>query len=69
MAGSDTVSLTVTAVKHESPLAILVTIDDEDYWVPKSQVHDDSEVYSLKSGPGTLVVARWWAKKEGLSED
>ncbi len=34
-------------------------------WVPKSVVHDDSEVYK-EGTSGKLVVARWFAEKEGL---
>ena len=40
----------------------------EGTWVPKSVIHDDSEVYDMKdgAGPGKLVVLRWFAEKEGL---
>jgi hypothetical protein len=34
-------------------------------WVPKSVIHDDSEVYK-EGDRGTLIVARWFAEKEGL---
>lgn len=34
------------------------------FWVPKSAVHDDSEVY--KDGDeGTLIVKDWLAEKRG----
>lgn len=48
--------------------ALLVQIADEDEprWIPKSVIHEDSEVYRSDSEPGTLVVERWWAEKEGL---
>jgi len=32
------------------------------FWVPKSVLHDDSEVYE-KSQVGKLVVKRWFAEK------
>lgn len=35
------------------------------FWVPKSVIHDDSEVYKTNTD-GSLVVADWWAEKEGL---
>lgn len=35
-------------------------------WVPKSVVSDDSEVYK-KGNIGELVVAEWFAEKEGLA--
>ena len=38
---------------------------EPDRHIPKSVLHDDSEVY--ESGTeGELVVMRWWAQKEGL---
>jgi len=52
--------------KRETDKALLVEFDDgEDRWVPKSQIHDDSEVYAADT-EGTLIVKRWWAQKEGL---
>lgn len=39
-------------------------------WVPKSVLHDDSEIYGseIDSGgkDGKLVVFSWWAAKQGL---
>lgn len=34
-------------------------------WVPKSQIHDDSEVWE-DGKEGTLVVSIWFAEKEHL---
>ena len=34
-------------------------------WVPKSQVHDDSEIFK-KGHTGTLVVTYWWAEEAKL---
>lgn len=47
--------------------ALFVHIDDgdEEVWVPKSCIHDDSEVYAADSEPGELVVVEWFARKEG----
>lgn len=37
----------------------------DDFWVPKSCVHDDS--YIVHEGDiGRLAVVAWWAEKEGL---
>jgi hypothetical protein len=58
--------LQVDAVLRESDKALLVVIDEFEVWVPKSLIHDDSECYSMKSGPGTLIVPTWWARKEGV---
>lgn len=62
----DTTTFDVDAVEAESEKAILVEIEGEKVWVPKSQIHDDSEVYSKASGGGELVVSTWWATKKGL---
>ena len=49
----------------ETEKAILVAgIEEKPVWIPKSQIHDDSEVFALE-GDGALVVKRWWAEKEG----
>ena len=38
-------------------------------WIPRSVVHDDSEVYdALNNATGKLVVEQWFARKEGWSE-
>lgn len=50
----------------ESDKAIKVVIGQDEYWIPKSQIHDDSEVYT-KNTNGTLIVAEWWAEKSGLT--
>lgn len=53
----------------ESKEAIRVIFTD-DYpskraeWVPKSQIHDNSEVYE-RGHVGNLVVTRWFAKQRG----
>lgn len=62
----DTLSFEVDQVEAESDKAILVEIDGVKHWVPKSQIHDDSEVYSKASGGGTLIVTGWWAEQKGL---
>jgi hypothetical protein len=51
---------------HETERAVLFSIEGEELWVPKSCIHEDSECYSMESGPGLLVVNEWWAEKEGL---
>lgn len=54
--------------EQETAKALRVWIEDleEHIWVPKSVIHDDSEVY--KDGTtGELVVLEWWASKKGLT--
>jgi hypothetical protein len=51
----------------ETPKAVLVRYDKEQkLWVPKSCLHDDSEVFE-KGGTGHIIVKFWWADKQGLT--
>lgn len=54
--------------------AILVSVDElidseweGEIWVPKSVVHDDSEVYSGSTESGDLIVKTWWAEDKGYA--
>lgn len=48
---------------RETEKAILVLDADENQtWIPKSQVHDDSEVYG-EDHEGDLVVTDWMADR------
>lgn len=49
--------------------ALCVRLDDadSDLWIPKANIHDDSEVYADDSPPGEIVVALWWAEEKGLT--
>jgi hypothetical protein len=60
-----TVELEDVAVEAETDLALLCNIDDKKHWIPKSVVHEDSEV-SSDGDTGTIVIMRWFAEKEGL---
>ncbi len=51
---------------RETDRALLVRIpdlDDQEVWIPKSQIHDDSEVYAL-GHVGALVLPGWLARKK-----
>lgn len=51
----------------EKALRVQLESEDEPRWIPRSQIHDDSEVYDdKKNATGDLVVTRWFAEKEGL---
>jgi len=50
---------------RETDKAILVSDGTIELWVPKSVVHDDSEVYAADT-EGDLVLAEWWAEQNGL---
>jgi uncharacterized SAM-dependent methyltransferase len=48
--------------------ALLVQLESgEEMWIPKSVIHDDSEVYSEKANEGDLIVKTWWAEAQGLA--
>lgn len=50
----------------ETDKGLCVVIEDEEVWLPKSQIDDDSEVYR-RGTEGTLIVSRWIAEKKGLT--
>lgn len=58
-----TVMIPDVKVLRETEKALLVlTNEDDEVWVPKSVVDDDSEVFQ-KDDEGTLIVQEWFAKK------
>lgn len=62
-----TVSFENVVCKKATAKALLVVIDEEEYWIPVSQVHDDSEVWDdEKNNEGKLVVTEWIAQQKGL---
>lgn len=50
------------AVRETDKAVLCVLADETQRWIPKSVVHDDSEVWK-KGDDGKLVVKRWWAEK------
>lgn len=54
---------TGAAIRVEAPFFDDVT-DDSSVWIPKSVVHDDSEVYT-DGTDGDLVIHYWFAQKRG----
>jgi len=52
--------------RAETDAAILVDLGEEgEHWFPKSQLHDDSEVFEKETN-GDLIVKKWLAKDRGL---
>jgi hypothetical protein len=49
---------------HETAKALLVVIDNEEHWIPKACVHEDSEVY-VNGDEGSLAVVEWFARQKG----
>lgn len=51
----------------DKALQIELTDIGETRWIPRSVIHDDSEVYDDGANKeGEVVVKQWWAKQEGL---
>ncbi len=49
--------------------AILVELErGKAIWIPKANLHDNSEVYEIGSegNEGNVIVKTWWAEQEGL---
>jgi hypothetical protein len=59
------VSIDDVICKAATGKAILVVIEGEEYWIPQSQVDDDSEVWE-KDDEGTLVISDWIAEQKGI---
>ncbi len=53
-------------VKRETDKALLVVVEGEEVWIPKGQIHDDSEVYR-QGDTGTLIVSLWIAEQKGFA--
>jgi len=49
---------------RETAKALLVEVEGEERWVPKSCIHDDSEVWK-EGDEGTLALMGWFAEKDG----
>ena len=58
----DYIELTYDSIEAETLKAILFSFGDEEVWIPRSQIEDDS----LPDGKGTVCVAAWLVKQNGL---
>lgn len=52
--------------KKKTAKALLCEIEGDEYFVPDSQIDDDSEVFA-EGDEGTLIVSLWWAEQEKLA--
>jgi len=54
-------------VLRTSEMAIHVQVEGEEIWIPKSCLHDESEIdeHAEKGDEGAVSVKTWWAEKEG----
>lgn len=69
--GREPVSVGEAMVVRGSPKALCVELVDHgrELWIPRSVIHDDSEVYDDdgEHDNGELVLLRWFAEKEQLA--
>lgn len=54
--------LPIDEILHETAKAMLVKIDENQFWIPLSQIDKDESDWDA----GVLMVSEWFAKKEGL---
>lgn len=67
MASDDQARFEDAEVMRETDKALLINIEGEEKWVPKSVIDDDSEVFDGRENrKGALVLKLWWAEQEGL---
>jgi len=67
--GDEGVDIGMVTVLHVTDAALKIRLpDDNVVWIPKSVVHDDSELTAdaAVDDVGDLEVRRWFAEKEGL---
>lgn len=56
-----------TAIRSTDEALLIEFGGGDQLWVPKSVIHDDSEVFDdEKNHEGDLVVFEWWAEKNGF---
>lgn len=52
---------------RETDKALLVQTEGEELWIPKSQIHDDSEVFDAEdNNEGLLAIPEWLAEEKGI---
>lgn len=62
-----TVTLEDVRVVKATDKAVLVEYEEEEYWMPRSQiVVEESEVYDVEGDHGALVITEWIAQQKGL---
>ncbi len=51
---------------HETEQALLVEVDGEEHWIPKSQIETEESEVTGTGDRGTLIISYWMAKKNAL---
>ncbi len=63
--GNRWVHLEDAAVVQQTDAAFLVRYQDEEHWIPKSQIADPQDY--KKGDEGTISISDWIANKLGIS--
>ncbi len=67
MSASNWIHLEVKLIVRETPAAFLLRLDDdEEYWIPKSQV-SDPEDYEEGDADCSMSVTEWIAEQKGIA--
>lgn len=61
---SETVYLDGVRCLRQTDKALLCNYEGEEFWIPKSQIHDDSEVTAV-GDEGVLAIPSWLADEKG----
>jgi len=66
--GDDPHTIGVGKCTRDTDKALFVVYNEDagQQWVPKSVVHDDSEIWK-RGDAGKLIVKMWWAEKNILN--
>jgi hypothetical protein len=65
--GEEPFEIGLVIVKHVTAQALLCMKQNlDDIWIPRSVIHDNSEVWRA-SQSGIMIVKVWWAEKKGLT--
>lgn len=62
-------AMCLTATEKALQVRIRLPAGNRTMWVPKSVVHDDSEVFDANDNArGKLALHAWFAREEGLAD-
>lgn len=53
-------------VKKATEKALLVEVDGEEVWLPRSQIVEDESEALEEGDTGTLAITQWIAREKGL---
>ena len=62
----DVVELEVSEVLKETDLAVLCVIEEDEVWLPKSQIREGVELLSEGTVDVVITIPQWLAEEKGL---